>query len=147
VAVRLEEAMSHALVIDDDAEVCLAIRTWLEIKGIDAVLAANAGDGFQAFDRFNFDVMLVDIFMPEIDGLKAIRAFRKQAPKIPIIAMSGLVPRHPPPQVPDYFGMALQLGAWCCLHKPFQADQLLTAVRTCLGELPRRSPKSCERFL
>ena len=36
--------MSHALVIDDDADVCLAIRTWLEIKGIDAGLAKSAGD-------------------------------------------------------------------------------------------------------
>jgi CheY-like chemotaxis protein len=131
--------MSHALVIDDDAQVCLAIRAWLEIKGIDAVLAESAGSGFQAFDRFNFDVMLVDIFMPEIDGLKAIRAFQQQSPKIPIIAMSGLVARHPPPQEPDYFGMALMLGASCCLHKPFQAKQLLAAVETCLGELPNRS--------
>ena len=63
--------------------------------------------------------------MPEIDGLKATKAFRKQAPKIPIIAMSGLVPRYPPSQVPDYFGMALQLGARCCLHKPFQEHQFL----------------------
>lgn len=128
--------MAHALVVDDDADVCLAIRTWLEIKGIDAVLAESAGDGFDAFDRFSFDVMLVDIFMPEIDGLKAIRSFRKQAPRIPIIAMSGLVPRFPPRQEPDYFGMALTLGASCCLHKPFQAKQLLAAVETCLGELP-----------
>ena len=129
--------MSHALVIDDDADVCLAIRAWLELKGIDAVLAKSAGDGFDAFDRFSFDVMLVDIFMPEMDGLKAIQAFRKQAPKIPIIVMSGLAPRYPPPQEPDYFGMALTVGASCCLHKPFQARQLLAAVETCLGELPR----------
>ena len=85
--------------------------------------------------------------MPEIDGLKAIKAFRKQAPRIPIIAMSGLVPRHPPPQEPDYFGMALTLGASCCLHKPFQARQLLAAVETCLGELPSQpGPQAIRNF-
>jgi len=62
--------MAHALVIDDDAQV-------LELKGIDAVLAKSAGDGFDAFDRS------------------------------------------------------------CCLHKPFQAQQLLAAVETCLAEVPR----------
>ena len=131
--------MPHALVVDDDTHVCLAIRALLEAKGIDAVLAESAEDGFKAFARFNFDVMLVDIFMPKIDGLKAIKVFRQQAPKTPIIAMSGLVARYAPPQQFDYFGMALKLGASCCLHKPFQTEQLLAAVATCLRELPRRS--------
>jgi CheY-like chemotaxis protein len=131
--------MTHALVIDDDPQICSAIRAWLELEGIDAILAQSAADGFEAFNRFNFDVMLVDIFMPKIDGLTAIKALRKWAPKIPIIVMSGSVPRHAPQSVrlaPDYFGEALALGASCCLHKPFQAEQLLASVETCVGELP-----------
>jgi CheY-like chemotaxis protein len=131
--------MTHALVIDDDPQVCSAIRAWLELEGIDAVLAPSATDGFQAFNRFNFDVMLVDIFMPKIDGLTAIKTLRQWAPKVPIIVMSGLVPRHGPHSgkpAPDYFGEALALGASCCLRKPFQAEQLLASVETCVGELP-----------
>lgn len=129
--------MSNALVVDDDVHVCLAIRALLETKGIDAVLAESAEDGFQAFDRFNFDVLLVDIFMPQIDGLKAIKVFQRQAPKIPIIVMSGLAARYAPAQQVDYFGIALKLGASCCLHKPFQAEQLLAAVDACLVAPPR----------
>jgi len=131
--------MTHALVIDDDPQVCSAIRAWLELEGIDAILAPSATDGFDAFHRFNFDVMLVDIFMPKIDGLTAIKALRGWAPKTPIIAMSGLVPRHTPQSVtlaPEWFGEALSLGASCCLYKPFQAEQLLASVETCVGELP-----------
>jgi len=131
--------MTHALVIDDDPQIRSAIRAWLEPEGIDVVLAQGATDGFEAFNRFNFDVMLVDIFMPKIDGLTAIKAFRKWAPKLPIIVMSGLVRRHAPhcgEPGPDYFGKALTLGASCCLRKPFQADQLLASIETCVGELP-----------
>ena len=130
--------MTHALVIDDDPQICLVIRAWLELEGIDAILAPSAARGFEAFHMFNFDVMLVDIFMPKIDGLTAITTLRKWAPEIPIIVMSGFVPRHGPQALepaPDYFGKALALGASCCLYKPFQAEQLLASVETCVGEL------------
>jgi CheY-like chemotaxis protein len=132
----LERAMTHALVVDDDAQILSAVRCWLEQEGIDTVLAESATDSFHAFDMFNFDLMLIDIFMPGIDGLKAIKSFRKWAPGIPIVAMSGLVPRHAPHFMPDYFAMAMRLGASYGLHKPFQREQLMVAVKTCLGELP-----------
>jgi CheY-like chemotaxis protein len=128
--------MTHALVVDDDAQILSAVETWLEREGIEAVLAENAADSYHAFDMFNFDLVLIDIFMPGTDGLKAIKRFRKWAPEIPIIAMSGLVPRHAPHLVPDFFAMAIRLGASYGLHKPFQREQLMLAVKSCLGELP-----------
>lgn len=130
--------MTCALVVDDDAEVLAAIGTWLHVEDIDAVLAESAAEGFRAFDAFSFDVGVVDIFMPKIDGLKAIRAFRSRAPGLPIIAMSGLATRHPPHPAPDYFGLALVLGACCCLHKPFVPGELMAAITTCLDS-PRVS--------
>jgi len=126
--------MTHALVVDDDAIILSVVRCWLEPNGIDTILAESAADSFHAFDRFNFDLVLVDIFMPEIDGLKAIKSFRQWAPEIPIIVMSGLVPRDPPHAVPDFFAMAMRLGASYGLHKPFQREQLMLAVKTCLGD-------------
>ena len=128
--------MPHALVVDDDPQMLSAVGTWLEHEGIDVVLAENAADSYHAFDMFNFDLVLIDIFMPGTDGLKAIKSFRKWAPAIPIIVMSGLVPRHAPHLVPDFFAMAMRLGASYGLHKPFQNKQLMLAVKTCLGELP-----------
>jgi DNA-binding NtrC family response regulator len=128
--------MTHALVVDDDAQILSAVGIWLEREGIDAVLAESAADSYHAFDMLNFDLVLIDIFMPGTDGLKAIKSFRKRAPEIPIIAMSGLVPRHAPHLVPDFFAMAIRLGASYGLHKPFQREQLMLAVKSCLGELP-----------
>jgi DNA-binding response OmpR family regulator len=128
--------MTHALVVDDDPQMLSAVGTWLEHEGIDVVLAENAPDGYHAFDMFNFDLVLIDIFMPGTDGLKAIKSFRKWAPGIPIIVMSGLVPRHAPHLVPDFFAMAMRLGASDGLHKPFQSTQLMLAVKACLGKLP-----------
>ena len=77
--------MTHALVIDDDAQICTAIRSWLELAGMDAILAESAFDGFHAFGMFNFDVLLVDIFMPKINGLEAIKAFRNRRPLSPLL--------------------------------------------------------------
>ena len=118
----------------------MAIRTWLELAGIDATLGDSASDGFQAFDMFNFDLRIVDIFMPKIDGLEAIKAFRKSAPAIPISVMSGLASGlaapHPTHPAPDFIAMAMRLGASYGLQKPFLAEQLMVAVKTCLGELP-----------
>jgi two-component system response regulator (stage 0 sporulation protein F) len=129
--------VTHALVIDDDAQICTVIREWLEADGIDAVLAQSAADGFHAFNMFDFDVMLVDIFMPKIDGLEVIKTFRKWAPPIPIIVMSGLADRQSTHIAPDFVAMAIRLGASYGLHKPFQAEQLMIAVKTCLEKVPR----------
>ena len=111
-----------------------AICAWLEADGIDAILAQGAADGFQAFNMFNFDVILIDIFMPKVDGLEVIKTFREWGSRVPIIAMSRLAARH---STPDFVAMAMRLGASYGLHKPFQAEQLMIALKTCLGELPR----------
>lgn len=126
--------MPHALVVDDDPLFCSLVQTWLERDGIDTVAAGSAAEALHAFDRFEFDVMLVDIFMPERDGLDTISAFHRQAPKLPIIVMSGVAPQDASSSVPDFFSMAIELGASQSLHKPFARDQLASAITRCLSK-------------
>ncbi len=123
--------MTQVLVIDDDADIRDLMRMWLEREGIDAIEAGSAADGFQAFDRFDFDAIIVDIFMPGRDGLETIRAIRQQAPRLPIIVITGLAPRGAPNFVPDLLTMAMKLGASQGLRKPFAAQQLVDAVKSC----------------
>jgi DNA-binding response OmpR family regulator len=82
--------MIRVLVIEDDHSVGAAIQLMLVCKGCETVLAPDANAGVQAFETSKFDVVMVDIFMPGIDGLKTLKGIRERAPTIPIVAVSGL---------------------------------------------------------
>lgn len=129
---RDEPAMTRVLVIDDDRSVGAAIQTMLTRYGYDTVLAPDAHAGVQAFESSTFDLVMVDIFMPGVDGLETIKDFRERAPTVPIVAMSGFRFRNSVATVPDYLGMAAKLGATCCLRKPFAPQQLMVAINSCL---------------
>ena len=126
--------MTRILVIDDDTSVRTAIETLLREQGRTAVLAANGHLGVKTLETSSFDVILVDIFMPGMDGLETIKNFRARAPTVPIVAMSGFRFRNTMAPAPDFLGMAAELGATYCLRKPFGPQQLMAAISACLGE-------------
>ena len=125
--------MIRVLVIDDDESVRAAIETLLRQQNCIVVLADNGVVGTQTFEAFNFDVVMVDIFMPGMDGLETIKAFHSRMPTVPIVAMSGFRFRSTLASAPDFLGMAAELGATYCLRKPFGQRELLTAINACLG--------------
>jgi DNA-binding response OmpR family regulator len=132
--------MTRILVIDDDESVCIAIERLLRHNDCIAILANSSRLGAEAFDASNFDLAMIDIFMPEMDGLETIKDFRKRAPAVPIVAMSGFRFRNTMAPTPDFLGMAAELGATYCLRKPFGPQQLMAAVNACLG---KKSQGSC----
>lgn len=125
--------MARILVVDDDRAVRTAIQTLLEYEGFDVALADGGHHGLEALEAGVFDVVIVDIFMPGMDGLETIKAFHVQAPAVPIIAMSGFIFRDSSGPAPDFLKMATKLGAAYSLHKPFRPRELLQAVESCLG--------------
>jgi CheY-like chemotaxis protein len=125
--------MTLVLVIDDDQSICSAVQTALQQRGIDVLVADNGATGVRYLETFAVDVAIVDIFMPDMDGLEIIRTFSQRTPRVPIIAMSGLLSRHRYGTTPDFLRMAGMLGAAVCLRKPFLPDQLMTAIEACLG--------------
>jgi CheY-like chemotaxis protein len=127
-------AMTRVLVIDDDPLVGAAICTWLEIEGFEVVVADGAESGLGALERADFDVLIVDIFMPHMHGFESVRLFHQRAPMVPLIAISGYVFAENRSPAPDFLSMALELGASRCLRKPFTPTTLLTVIRTCLSE-------------
>src|SRR5437667_4246832 len=78
--------MSRILVVDDDTSVRMAIQTLLEHESYEVVTADSGHGGNEAIKNATFDVVIVDIFMPGMDGLETIRAFHRDAPTVPIIA-------------------------------------------------------------
>jgi CheY-like chemotaxis protein len=132
--------MTRVLVIDDDESIRVAIETLLRHQDCIVVLADSGHVGTKTFEAFSFDVVMVDIFMPGMDGLETIKTFHNRAPAVPIVAMSGFRFRSTLVSAPDFLGMAAELGATYCLRKPFGQRELMTAINACLGhKFPIRS--------
>lgn len=124
--------MPRVLVVDDDPLVCTTIEVCLQRHGFDVTIADGGEAGIYALETSTFDVMLVDIFMPHMRGFESVRVFHERAPAIPLIAMSGYAFANAASPSPDFLRMTLELGATCCLRKPFTPHALLAAVNECL---------------
>jgi CheY-like chemotaxis protein len=126
--------MRRILVVDDDPHICLAIRAWLKRYGFRVSIADCGANGIAALDNSTFDLMIVDIFMPNMRGFESIRVFHDHAPAVPLIAISGYAFAGPEATSSDFLGMALRLGATRCLRKPFRPTTLLGVIDECLSE-------------
>ncbi|MGQ0686465.1 response regulator [Bradyrhizobium sp.] len=126
--------MPRVLVVDDDPMVSLAIEVCLQRQGMEVTMADGGESGMRALAAQTFDVMIVDIFMPHMRGFESIRMFHERAPDIPLIAMSGYAFANADTSSPDFLRMTLELGATCCLRKPFTPKALLAAVNDCLAK-------------
>ncbi len=124
------------LLVDDDADLRETLRLGLLRLGYDVDTAVN---GVQAAKRLGErvpDVVLLDIVMPEKDGLETLMALRRQHASVKVIAMSGggrIGSR-------DYLAMAKLMGAHAMLSKPFSLQEVNDAVRSVLGGTGARPP-------
>lgn len=124
--------MARILVVDDDPLVRQSIGMVLRRKGHDVVTADGAETGLEALDHAMFDLLIVDVLMPQMHGFESIRIFHRHAPHIPLIAISAYA--FEALDSPNFLSMAIELGAWRCLRKPFMSAALLFVVAECLEE-------------
>jgi CheY-like chemotaxis protein len=124
---HLARTATRILVIDDDANVSTAIQAILTRRQCDTVLASRAHAGIHAFQASGFDVVMVDLFMPGMNGLDTIARIRSES-AVPIIAMSGFRLRNSLDADQDFLGMAILRGATISLRKPFSPPQLVAAI-------------------
>ena len=134
------DEMARVLVVDDDPMVCMAIEVYLERHHFQVTVADGGEAGLRGLEGSQFDLMIVDIFMPHMRGFESIRIFHERAPTIPLIAMSGYAFANLNTPAPDFLRMALELGASRCLRKPFTPVTLLTVINECLAEARERYP-------
>jgi CheY-like chemotaxis protein len=115
------------LVIDDQTQVRAAVSLALRAKGFDVVTAENGHAGLRTFKASPFDLVIADIFMPEMDGVKLIKALRERNPNLPVIAVSGVHLNGTERTALDLFPLA-HLSDVVCLQKPFGPVELLQAI-------------------
>jgi CheY-like chemotaxis protein len=124
--------VTRILVVDDDRSVAYSIQTLLEFDGFDVVVAEDGLIGVRAIESEAFDAVIVDIFMPGMDGLTTIKAIRQRNATLPIIAISGFTVRDSALPIKGMLADAVKLGADCSLHKPYRRSDILAAVAACL---------------
>lgn len=125
--------MARILVIDDDNAVREATTMLLKGRGFDAVPAPDGKSGLDAIKAGGpFDLVIVDLFMPGMDGLETTRAIRQCDSSVPVIAVSGFM-GNPHLQMPNFNAMATEAGALATLYKPFSPTLLFQAIREALG--------------
>jgi two-component system, chemotaxis family, chemotaxis protein CheY len=114
--------------MDDDDVFRSAMRVVLEEAGYEVIAAADGAAGLRLYRERGADLVIVDIFMPEMDGLEVIRALRTGGPRPRLIAISGggQAGRE------DILSIAAALGAERTFKKPFMAQDLLEAARDLL---------------
>lgn len=118
--------MGHSILVADDEEsLRQLVRDALEETGFDVCEAANGDEVVTACRAAPFDVAIIDVLMPQKDGLEAIMALRKQQPHVKIIAISGAADQL-------FLDSATGLGATRVLQKPFKVQELVSLVRDLL---------------
>lgn len=131
--------MPAILVIDDDQAIRSALDFLLKRKQFDVLLAPDGPTGLRLISGVALDVVIIDMFMPGMDGIATIRELIKLKPDLPFIAMSGYAFTDRKQGAPDFLGMAIRLGAAAALQKPFENTELLGAIDRSI-ELHRRPP-------
>jgi CheY-like chemotaxis protein len=123
--------MARVLVIDDDPAILVTVDLVLKRAGHGVVTAINAYDGLEQLERGAFDLVIVDLFMPEMDGLEAISQIGLRHPNLPIIVLSGHAFEETAAERPDF--LARERGSHISLRKPFRPAELLDAIGRCLA--------------
>ena len=121
------------LVVDDAAFMRAMICKVLKENGYDQIMEAE--DGIKAITSFTVnkpDLVIMDITMPNMDGLEACTAMREFNPNVPVVLSS----------VPEFTNQAFQAGAFDFLERPFTPNSLIEAVECALDDSPCIVPKT-----
>ncbi|EHP86543.1 two component, sigma54 specific, transcriptional regulator, Fis family [Geobacter metallireducens RCH3] len=100
------------LIIDDEADVCTFFRRLLTRKGYDVVTASKEPEAMRAIEEHRFTVAMVDLKLPDTDGLTLLQAIKARQPACEVIIMTGY-------STIKTAVAAMQLGAYEYLEKPF----------------------------
>ena len=125
------------LVIDDESVVLSACRRIFGPEGWEVVTTESPRQGLEWGLSRDYDLVLTDIRMPEIGGMRILRDIKRVKPSVPVVIFTGYATVQSAVQ-------AMKLGAADYIEKPFTPDMLLTTVRKCLDKARAEAPEPQE---
>ena len=114
------------LVVDDDPDIRQVLLDRMSSFGYVVETAIDGREALDALRCGGFDGMLLDMRMPEIDGLEVLRRTRVSHPDLPVVVVTAM-------SVQQQAAQAVAEGARAYLLKPFDASQLKQVVEQCFG--------------
>ena len=123
--------MAKLLIVDDEEKIRMMIRKYAEFEGYEV---AEAADGFEAVRKAKeepFDLLVMDIMMPELDGYSAVNEIRKFDPEVPVILLSARGEEYDKAH-------GFEIGVDDYVVKPFSVRELMYRISAIL----RRSAKN-----
>jgi two-component system NtrC family response regulator len=134
--------MGKVLVIDDDPEICDAIASAVTRMGHEIACSLTLADGLEKAGSGSFDIVLLDVRLPDGDGLEALPVIQKVSPKPEVVIMTGF-------GNPDGAELAIKNGAWDYLEKPVSLKAIRLVLNRALQyqeeQKRRKGPTSLDR--
>jgi DNA-binding NtrC family response regulator len=120
------EAKGKILIVDDELPVCKSISSALVSEGYQVDMAQSGEEALQKDEQNGFDVLLVDLMMPGMNGMELLEAIKKKRRNLMVIMITGYPTMKTAVQ-------AVKLGAFDYLPKPFTPKELRTLVTRALS--------------
>jgi two-component system, OmpR family, alkaline phosphatase synthesis response regulator PhoP len=115
----------HILIIEDDDSICLGLRMNLEAEGYTVSVAMDGEDGLSRIRTEPFDLVILDVMLPKVNGFEIVRQLRDEGRHLPVVMLSARGAEM------DKV-MGLELGAEDYITKPFGLAELLARVKAVL---------------
>ena len=122
--------MADILLVEDSPEVSMTVREILVGAGHTVEAVGNGNEALAKLKDHKFDLIVSDIWMPEMDGIALLKEVRGAGNRVPVIVISGGAPNAPLTYTAP---LAATFGANEVIYKPFEKDELLNAVSAVLA--------------
>lgn len=119
--------MIRILIVEDDANIAKLIEATVAIGGYEGVVCNNGAEGFQKMENEEFDLVLLDVMLPDMSGFEIMRSRNSTTPVIFITAKQELTDKV----------RGLRLGAEDYIVKPFEAMELLARIEVILRRVSK----------
>ncbi|MDT3693440.1 MAG: sigma-54 dependent transcriptional regulator [Mucispirillum sp.] len=110
------------LIIDDEKNICSAIKGILEDEGYDCDYSLNYAEGYRKLQENKFDVLFLDIWLPDIDGIEGLKEIKRHFPEIEVIMISG----H---GTIETAVDTIRYGAYDFLEKPLSLERIVMIIK------------------
>src|SRR5579862_5705808 len=124
---------AHIIAIDDDVEHLLYVTTLLTRANYDCASFTNTRSALAHMRERHVDLVIADLFMPEMDGFETLAAIRQVFPDVAVLILSGCGRM----EEDFYLECAKHLGAVAVLKKPFEPEELRAIVSRTLSTTPK----------
>ncbi|MGN0233927.1 MAG: response regulator transcription factor [Bacteroidaceae bacterium] len=129
----------HILLCEDEESLGMLVREYLQAKGYDAELYLDGEAGYKAFVKGKYDMCLLDVMMPKMDGFTLARELRSINSEVPIMFLTAK-------NLKDDILEGFKLGADDYLTKPFSMDELVYRMEAILRRVKARSRQTATRY-